>query len=138
MRYVIAIALACIAMATPAAAQRCPAGQDQFHNCLSMNPQMRAKQEAWANQPAARQLPGAQPHGTAPAPARTSSDCRYQGVPCTVNTPSGPVALFHHRDGKSTSYTTTDGRSGTLVSIKCGKDYCIYNNGRLWRRVARQ
>jgi hypothetical protein len=58
----------------------------------------------------------------------------YQGVPCTVNTPSGPVTLLHHRDGKSTSYTTPDGRSGTLVTIKCGKDYCIYNNGRLWRR----
>jgi hypothetical protein len=33
----------------PAQAQRrCPAGQDQFLNCLSMNPQMRASQEQWA------------------------------------------------------------------------------------------
>jgi hypothetical protein len=47
----------------PAHAQRCPAGQDQFMNCLSMNPQMRARQEQWANQPAARQIPGAQPYG---------------------------------------------------------------------------
>jgi hypothetical protein len=99
-----------VASVTTSSAQRCPAGQDQFHNCLSMNPQMRAKHEAWANQPAAHRLPGAQPHGTAPAPARGSHNCYYQGVPCTVNTPSGPVALLHHRDGKSTSYTTTDGR----------------------------
>jgi hypothetical protein len=62
---------------TPARAQRCPAGQDQFMNCLSMNPQMRAKQEQWANQPAARQIPGAQPYG-ASGGRPTTNPCVYR------------------------------------------------------------
>jgi hypothetical protein len=63
-------------------------------------------------------------------------DCYYREVPCTVNTPTGPVRLLHHRDGKTTSYTTADGK-GTLISAKCGKYYCTYENGRLLFRMPR-
>jgi hypothetical protein len=141
MKYLaIAIfALACTAGAVPAHAQRCPAGQDQFQNCLSMNPQMRGRQKQWANQPAARQIPGAQPYGGAASapPLVTGTTPTYRGVDYRMNTPSGPVVFRHLRDGKSTVVTGADGRSSTLVSVKCGKDYCIYNNGRLWRRTPR-
>jgi hypothetical protein len=66
VKYAIPIIAILLASASPAHAQRCPAGQDQLGNCYSMDPQMRAKQERWANQPAARQIPGAQPYGQPP------------------------------------------------------------------------
>jgi hypothetical protein len=53
------VALLALSTAT-ASAQRCPAGQDQFLNCYPMTGATRAKHEQWANQPAARRIPGAQ------------------------------------------------------------------------------
>jgi hypothetical protein len=49
--------------APTASAQRCPAGQDQFLNCLPMGGAARAKHEQWANQPAAYRIPGARQYG---------------------------------------------------------------------------
>jgi hypothetical protein len=103
----------------PADAQRCPAGQDQFHNCLSMNPQMRAKQEAWANQPAARQIPGA-PHGS-------TQQAEYRGVNYGIQTRGGPATIYHHMDGKRSSVTMANGRSFTLAGPNnCIKGDCAY------------
>jgi hypothetical protein len=54
-----------------------------------------------------------------------------------MDTPSGHVTFVHHRDGKSTTFTKADGSRFTLVTVKCGNDYCMYHNGRLWRRTPR-
>jgi hypothetical protein len=136
----LAIAVLLVAVALrPAHAQRCPAGQDQFHNCYSLDPGMRAKHERWATQPAARQIPGAQPYGSAasaPIPA-TSATPMYREVPYQLQTPSGPVTIVHHRDGKRSMVTTADGSRFTLVARACGSDWCIYRDGRFWRRTPR-
>jgi hypothetical protein len=123
----------------PALAQRCPAGQDQFHNCLSMDPGMRTRQEQWANQPAARRIPGAQPYGTAASapPLVTGTTPTLQGRDYRMNTPSGPVVFRHHFDGKTTSVTTASGERFRLVTVNCGRDFCMYRDGRLVRRIPR-
>jgi hypothetical protein len=139
MKRTLIASLALLLSLTAAQAQRCPAGQDQFHNCLSMDPAMRARQERWANQPAARQIPGAQPYsaaGSAP-PLVTGTTPTRQGVNYRMNTPSGPVTFVHHRDGKSTTVTRADGSRFTLVTVNCGNDFCMYHNGRLIRRIPR-
>jgi hypothetical protein len=129
MKLVIAAALLVVGLSTtasaPALAQRCPAGQDQFHN--------------WANQPAARQIPGAQPYGAAGSapPLVAGTTPTRQGVNYRMNTPSGPVTFVHHRDGKSTTVTRADGSRFTLVTVNCGNDFCMYHNGRLIRRIPR-
>jgi len=133
MKRTLLATLALLTLTVNAHAQRCPAGQDQFMNCLSADPQMRARQEQWANQPAARRIPGAQPYGG----TVTGTEPTRQGVTYSMQTPSGSVTFRHRRDGKSTDYTTADGRHGTLVTHHCGKDFCIYNNGRLMRRTPR-
>jgi hypothetical protein len=68
-------------------------------------------------------------------PLVTSASQMRQGVDYRMNTPSGQVVLHHHYDGKSTTVTTADGSRFTLVSVRCGNAFCIYNKGRLWRRV---
>jgi len=145
-RNIILMAIICIVIfwvfmaLRPAQAQRCPAGEDQFHNCLSMDPGMRARQERWANQPAARRIPGAQPYGTAASapPLVTGTTPTRQGVRYSMDTKSfGRVTFINHRDGKSTTFTTADGRHGTLVTHHCGNDFCTYLNGRLIRRAPR-
>lgn len=78
MRKALVAIVLLLATCAMAHAQRCPAGQDQFLNCLSSNPQMRARQEQWANQPAARRIPGAQPYGAASGGAQTTINrCVY-------------------------------------------------------------
>jgi hypothetical protein len=42
MKRTLLATLALLTLTVSAEAQRCPAGQDQFHNCLSMNPGMRS------------------------------------------------------------------------------------------------
>jgi hypothetical protein len=102
MKYVLAAILLLIS-ATVASAQRCPAGQDQFHNCLSMNPQMRAKQEAWANQPAAYQIPGAQPLGATRSTAGSSMNpCVYRKA----------IALERARNPRYMRYKAAADRAG--------------------------
>jgi hypothetical protein len=75
----------------------------------------------------------AQPYGghvTAKSPMR-------QGVNYSMDTPTGRVMLRHLRDGKTTLVTTADGQRSTLVAHACGSDWCIYRDGRLWRRNPR-
>jgi hypothetical protein len=138
MKRTLIASLALLLSLTAAQAQRCPAGQDQFHNCLSMDPAMRARQEQWANQPAARRIPGAQPYGTAASapPLVTGTTPTLQGRDYRMNTPSGPVVFRHHFDGKTTSVTTASGER-FLVTVNCGRDFCMYHNGRLIRRIPR-
>jgi hypothetical protein len=139
MKRTLLATLALLTLTISAEAQRCPAGQDQFNNCLSMDSTMRARQEQWANQPAARRIPGAQPYGAAGSapPLVTGTTPTRQGVNYRMNTPSGPVTFVHHRDGKSTTVTRADGSRFTLVTVNCGNDHCMYHNGRLWRRTPR-
>jgi hypothetical protein len=54
-----------------------------------------------------------------------------------MDTPTGRVMLRHLRDGKTTLVTTADGQRSTLVAHACGSDWCIYRDGRLWRRNPR-
>jgi len=132
MKKLLLTGIAALLLATGTAhAQRCPAGEDQFHNCLSTNPTMRARQEQWASGSLARSGRRASPIPTT-ATAKT-----YQGVVYSMQTRSGPVTFVHHRDGKSTTFTTADGRHGTLVTHHCGNDFCTYLNGRLIRRAPR-
>jgi hypothetical protein len=62
----ILYALIAYALISVASAQRCPAGHDQFLNCLPLSGAARTRHEQWSNQPVARQIPGAQPYGAAP------------------------------------------------------------------------
>ena len=71
-------------------------------------------------------------------PLVTPTTRTYQGVPYRMNTRSGPVTFIHHRDGKSTSFAFADGRHGTLITHHCGKDFCTYLNGQLFRRTPRR
>jgi hypothetical protein len=77
MRLLLA-AIALAAFMTPAYAQRCPAGHDQFLNCYSLDQAARARHERWANQPAARQIPGAQPYGASGGGQTTLNSCVYR------------------------------------------------------------
>jgi hypothetical protein len=130
-------AMLAFAFMSTASAQRCPAGQDQFMNCYSLDAGARAKHEAWANQPAARRIPGAQPYGTAEPPLVTGASQMRQGVDYSMDTPSGRVVLHHHYDGKSTTVTRADGSRMKLVTFPCGSNFCITHNGRVIRRVPR-
>jgi hypothetical protein len=112
------ILTACILACTvgSAQAQRCPAGEDQFHNCLSMDSGMRARQEQWASGSLARSGRRA----SAP-PLVTGTTPTLQGVRYRMNSRFGPVTFVHSRDGRTTTFTTADGRRGT------------YRDGRLVR-----
>src|SRR5262245_34020937 len=70
--------LAAVCMPQSAYAQRCPAGQDQFMNCLPLSGPARTRHEQWANQPAAYQIPGARPYGA----AQTNSPQQGAGYNC--------------------------------------------------------
>ena len=139
MKRTLLATLALLTLTASAQAQRCPAGEDQFHNCLSMESGMRARQEQWANQPAARRIPGAQPYGTAASapPLVTGTTPTLQGVRYSMDTKSfGRVTFIHHRDGKRTTFTMADGKSVTMIGGRCVSG-CAYYNARLMRRAPR-
>jgi hypothetical protein len=118
MKRTLLATLALLTLTVSAEAQRCPAGQDQFHNCLSMNPGMRARQEQWANQPAARRIPGAQPYGTPPLVTGTTPTLR--GVRYRL---ANGITFVHHRDGRTTTFITADGRRGSC------RGRCTFSDG---------
>ena len=139
MKRTLLATLALLTLTVNAQAQRCPAGEDQFHNCLSMEPGMRARQEQWANQPAARRIPGAQPYGTAASapPLVTGTTPTRQGARYSMDTNSfGRVTFIHHRDGKRSTFTMADGKSVTMIGGRCVSG-CAYYNARLMRRAPR-